>query len=41
MLLQNPCHVKGEADISINVDVYIDVFHFHISDTSLWRRVGG
>ena len=21
-MLQNPCHVKGEADISINVDVY-------------------
>ena len=35
MLLQNPCHVIGEADISINVDVYTDVFPLSISQIPL------
>lgn len=36
MLLQNPCHVKGETDININVDVYIDMFPVSISQIPLY-----
>ena len=42
MLLQNPCHVIGEADISINVDVYTDVFPLSISQIPLCgEELGG
>ena len=37
MLLQNPCHVKGEADISTNVDVYIGEGNGTHSSTLAWK----
>lgn len=37
MLLQNPCHLKGEADVSINVDIYKDVFPVSVSQIPLCR----
>lgn len=41
MLLQNSCHVKGETDIIINVDVYIDMFPVSISQIPLYGEESG
>lgn len=41
MLPQNSCHVKGETDIIINVDVYIDMFPVSISQIPLYGEESG